>query len=71
MSISVLLVDDHAVVLNGLTMFLGLDPELAIVGRAANGAEAVRLAHELLPDVVLMDLLLSLIHIWPGRPARA
>jgi DNA-binding NarL/FixJ family response regulator len=58
MSISVLLVDDHAVVLNGLTMFLGLDPELAIVGRAANGAEAVRLAHELLPDVVLMDLLM-------------
>ena len=39
-------------------MFLGLDPELAIVGRAANGAEAVRLAHELLPDVVLMDLLM-------------
>ncbi len=58
MLIRVLLVDDHAVVLNGLTMFLGLDPELAIVGRAANGAEAVRLAHELLPDVVLMDLLM-------------
>ena len=58
MSIRVLLVDDHTVVLNGLTMFLSLDPELEIVGRAANGAEAVNLAHELRPDVVLMDLLM-------------
>jgi NarL family two-component system response regulator LiaR len=39
-------------------MFLGLDPELEIIGEAQDGAEAVRLAHELLPDVVLMDLLM-------------
>ena len=58
MPIKVLLVDDHAVVLNGLRMFLGLDPELAIVGQAVNGVEAVTLAHELKPDVVLMDLLM-------------
>ena len=58
--IRVLLVDDHAVVLNGLRMFLGLDPELEIVGQAANGAEAVTLAHELEPDVVLMDLLMPI-----------
>ena len=58
MPIRVLLVDDHAVVLNGLRMFLGLDPELLVVGQAINGVEAVKLAHELKPDVVLMDLLM-------------
>jgi len=39
-------------------MFLGLDPELTIVGQALNGAEAVEMAHKLKPDVVLMDLLM-------------
>ena len=58
MPIRILLVDDHAVVRQGLKMFLGLDPELEIIGEAQDGAEAVRLAHELLPDVVLMDLLM-------------
>ncbi len=58
MVIRVLLVDDHAVVLNGLRMFLGLDAELLVVGQAINGVEAVKLAHELRPDVVLMDLLM-------------
>ena len=58
MSIRILLVDDHSVVLDGLRMFLGLDPELEIVGQAADGTEAVRLAHALRPDVVLMDLLM-------------
>ena len=39
-------------------MFLGLDPELEVVGEAANGAEAVVQAHALRPDVVLMDVLM-------------
>jgi len=60
MSIRILLADDHAVVLDGLNMFLGLDPDLEIVGQASNGAEAVDLAHRLRPDVVLMDLLMPL-----------
>jgi NarL family two-component system response regulator LiaR len=58
MSIRILIVDDHAVVRQGLKMFLALDDELEVVGEAANGEEAIRRAHELAPDVVLMDLLM-------------
>jgi two-component system, NarL family, response regulator LiaR len=58
MPIRILVVDDHSVVRQGLKMFLGLDPELEIVGEAENGAEAVKMAAELKPDVVLMDMLM-------------
>lgn len=58
MRIRVLIVDDHAVVRQGLKMFLGTDPDLEIVGEAGDGAQALRLARELLPDIVLMDLLM-------------
>ncbi|MEB2334488.1 MAG: response regulator transcription factor [Anaerolineaceae bacterium] len=58
MSIRTLIVDDHAVVRQGLKMFLGLDPDLELVGEAENGEEAVRLTGELNPDVILMDLLM-------------
>jgi NarL family two-component system response regulator LiaR len=58
MSIRILIVDDHGVVRQGLRMYLALDPELEVVGEAANGAEALRLTHQWKPDVVLMDLLM-------------
>jgi NarL family two-component system response regulator LiaR len=58
MSIRILIVDDHAVVRQGLKMFLALDKELEVIGEAANGEEAIRRARELSPDVVLMDLLM-------------
>lgn len=54
--IKVLLVDDHPIVREGLKAHLATQPDLQVVGEAANGQEALRLAREVLPDVVLMDL---------------
>jgi len=58
MTIRILLVDDHSVVRRGLRSFLKYDPELEVVGEAADGAQALSLAQELKPDVVLMDLVM-------------
>jgi two-component system, NarL family, response regulator LiaR len=57
-SISVLIVDDHAVVREGLRTFLELQDGLEVVGEAAEGQEAIELAERLRPDVVLMDLVM-------------
>lgn len=56
--ISVLLVDDHAVVRQGLRAFFDTQPDLNVVGEAASGEEAIRLATEHIPDVVLIDLVM-------------
>jgi two-component system, NarL family, response regulator LiaR len=56
--IRVLIVDDHAVVREGLRSFLELQEGMSIVGEAADGAEAVEAAAQLRPDVVLMDLVM-------------
>src|SRR5919112_1627070 len=58
MATRVLITDDHAVVRQGLRMFLSLDPDIQVVGEASNGQEALEMARELEPDVVLMDLLM-------------
>jgi two-component system, NarL family, response regulator LiaR len=58
MAIRILVADDHGVVRKGLRMYLGSDPDMEIVGEARDGWEAVALAQQLKPDVVLMDLLM-------------
>jgi DNA-binding NarL/FixJ family response regulator len=55
-TIRVLIVDDHAVLRSGLEQLLGGQPDLEVVGTAASGGEAIELARQLRPDVVLMDL---------------
>lgn len=54
--VRVLVADDHDLFAETLVALLGSDDRIEIVGRAADGAEAVRLAYMLLPDVVLMDV---------------
>jgi two-component system, NarL family, response regulator LiaR len=58
MATRVLITDDHGVVRQGLRMFLSLDPDFEVVGEASNGEEALAMARDLGPDVVLMDLLM-------------
>ncbi len=56
--ITVLLVDDHQMVRQGVRAFLDTQPDIQVVGEAAEGATAIGLALEYAPDVVLMDLLM-------------
>jgi DNA-binding NarL/FixJ family response regulator len=58
MAISLILVDDHAVVRDGLRLLLEVHPDIRVVGSAADGHTAVALAHALRPDVVVMDIAL-------------
>lgn len=55
-TITVMIVDDHAVVRQGVRAFLETQPDLTVLADVGSGAEAVRQAPELVPDVVLMDL---------------
>jgi len=56
--ITVLLVDDHAMVRQGVRAFLATQPDLSVVAETGSGAEAVTLAAQYVPDVVLMDLIM-------------
>jgi len=56
--ITVLLVDDHAVVRQGVRIFLETQADLSVVGEAGSGEEAVALAAQHVPDIVLMDLIM-------------
>ena len=56
--ISIIIVDDHEVVRNGIRSYLETLPEFNVVGEAASGEEAIRLVGDLIPDIVLMDLIM-------------
>ncbi len=56
--ISIIIVDDHEVVRNGIRAYLETQPFFSVVGEAASGKEAIDLVSELIPDVVLMDLIM-------------
>jgi PAS domain S-box-containing protein len=54
--IRVMLVDDHAVMRQGLSSLLSLQPDIEVVGEASDGEEAVNVARKIIPDVILMDI---------------
>lgn len=56
--ITVLIVDDHSIVRQGVRAFLDAQPDLHVVGEAGSGEEAIHLIQDLIPDVVLMDLVM-------------
>ena len=60
--IRILICDDHQPFRQGLHMMLATDPSLEVVGEAADGVEAVAMAAELQPDVILMDLQMPRLH---------
>ena len=55
---SILIVDDHEVVRNGIRAYLGTLPEFHVVGEAVSGEEAISMVAELIPDIVLLDLIM-------------
>jgi NarL family two-component system response regulator LiaR len=57
-AIRVCIADDHAVVRQGLRVFLSAQPDIEVIGEAATGAEAIALVDRLSPDIMVMDLLM-------------
>ena len=59
MATRILLVDDHQLMREGLRSLLGKDSKMEVVGEAGDGVTALRLAEELLPDIIIMDIAMS------------
>lgn len=62
MKIRILIVDDHAMLREGMRTLLSREKDFEVVGEAANGEEAVRLAGELKPDIVIMDIMMPVMN---------
>jgi len=60
--IAVMIVDDHAIVRQGLRYYLSMQADIEVAGEASDGQEAVELAAELAPDVVLMDMIMPVMN---------
>ena len=60
--ITILLADDHTIVREGLKALLALEDDIKVIGEATNGHQAVTLAHELVPDIVILDLAMPLLN---------
>ena len=60
--IRILLADDHQVVRMGLAAIIAAESDMTLIGEASDGGEAVRLARELNPDIILMDLIMPLMN---------
>ncbi len=60
--INVILADDHTIVRQGFRALLEAEPDMAVVGEAENGRQAVQLAKKLTPDVVVMDIAMPLLN---------
>lgn len=56
--LKLLIADDHKIVRMGLIKLIEIEDDMCVIGEASNGDEAVRLAHELAPDVIVLDLLM-------------
>jgi DNA-binding NarL/FixJ family response regulator len=64
--ISILLVDDHKIVRQGLRALLSQEPDIEVIGEAENGRQALQLAAQTPPDVVLMDVVMPLMNGMEG-----
>ncbi len=58
----ILIAEDHEIVRNGLKLTIESQPDMEVVGEAGNGREAIRLAEELTPDIILMDVSMPLLN---------
>jgi len=60
--ITVLLVEDHTIVRQGLRMLIEVEGDIEIIGQAKTGREGVQMANELLPDVIVMDIAMPMLN---------